>query len=77
MFTHRIQGPGQRHLQMGLWRIGELRISPVKRVVPDFHTKHQESKNALSAMEEIKEVKEKLNDARSKFNVRFRRLDTI
>ena len=28
-------------------------------------------------MEEMKEVKEKLNDARSKFNVRFRCLDTI
>ena len=28
-------------------------------------------------MDEIKEVKEKLNDAKSKFNVRFRCLDTI
>ena len=46
-------------------------------VVPDFHSKYKKLRNALSAIEEMKEVKEKLNDARTKFMVRFLRLDTI
>ena len=37
----------------------------------------QKSRNALSAEEEMKEIKEMFNDARTKFMVRFLNLDTI
>jgi hypothetical protein len=47
------------------------------RVVPDFHSKSQKFMNTLSAMEEMKEIKEKLNDVRNRFMVRFLYLDTI
>ena len=42
----------------------------------DFQSKYQKLRNALSANEEMKEIKERLNDARSKFMVRFRYPDT-
>ena len=59
---------------MGLWRIGESRISPVE---PCFTFQMQKSRYTLSAEEEMKEIKEKFNDARSKFMVRFLYQDTI
>ena len=41
------------------------------RVVPDFPSNSQKLMNTSSAMEGMKEIKEKLNDFRNKFMVRF------